>query len=779
MEQKHLRDYEARCIQEQPPWCQASCPLHVDARTFLAQAAKGQWAAARKTLERAMPFPGILGRVCDHPCQLACKRREAGGAIEISAIERRCVLEAGPQTKALPIPPKNGRVAVLGAGLAGLTVAHDLAKKAWKVVLFTPADSLGGNLPQYFNESILPREEFATAREQLEKLKTSVTTGQVLDAAFLDAALAEYDAVFVDLDEARGLVDQTPDPLTLSVGRERCFAGGGQEPDGSFSPIRQAADGRRAGSSVDRLLQKVSLTASRELEGPYETSLYTSLADVESAPPVPLGPEGYDAAAAVDEAARCIQCECMECVKACVYLVRSKGYPKTNVRKIYNNLAIVKGTRLANKLINTCMLCGQCSVICPNDFPMAEICLATRETLVQRDIMPPSAHDFALEDLRFNQGEHFRLFRPAPGSDECDYLFFPGCQLAGSDPGLTGRVYAWLRESLDRPVGLGLACCGAPALWAGRRDWFQQTLDDIERERRELGDPVIVTACATCYDVLRRHAPDAPVRAVWEVLAEQEPPPGAAPLDRPLALHDPCTSREYSAILDAVRDVAGKLGQECEELPLSRELTSCCGYGGLLSNVDPALAREVAERRAGESDSPYLAWCAMCRDRLVQVGKPSVHLLDLLFPDSGPYPAQDPSAASDPASARPENRPSPGYSQRHENRARLKRELLRTLWNEEGPAMEAHEQIELLLAPEVQARLEERHILIEDVQRVIQAAEASGRRMKNPAGHFLAAFKPVRVTYWVEYAPEGQAFRVHNAYSHRMDVPGASNGARP
>ena len=55
MEQSELRKLEAMCIQEEPPWCTATCPLHIDVRTFMAQAAKGQWNAARKTLERSMP----------------------------------------------------------------------------------------------------------------------------------------------------------------------------------------------------------------------------------------------------------------------------------------------------------------------------------------------------------------------------------------------------------------------------------------------------------------------------------------------------------------------------------------------------------------------------------------------------------------------------------------------------------------------------------------------------------------------------------------------------
>lgn len=85
--------------------------------------------------------------------------------------------------------------------------------------------------------------------------------------------------------------------------------------------------------------------------------------------------------------------------------------------------------------------------------------------------------------------------------------------------------------------------------------------------------------------------------------------------------------------------------------------------------------------------------------------------------------------------------------------------------------MEAYESILLQISPEVSERMEERRILREDVQKVIHHAGTGGARFVNPeTGRSLASFKPGHVTYWVEYSHEGSAFRVHNAYSHRMEV---------
>ena len=80
-------------------------------------------------------------------------------------------------------------------------------------------------------------------------------------------------------------------------------------------------------------------------------------------------------------------------------------------------------------------------------------------------------------------------------------------------------------------------------------------------------------------------------------------------------------------------------------------------------------------------------------------------------------------------------------------------------------------KIQLILPGTIQQQIEDRLILIEDIQKVINYAEQTGKRMQNKSnGHLLAYFKPHAVTYWVEYTPEGEAFRVHKAYSHRMEI---------
>ena len=79
--------------------------------------------------------------------------------------------------------------------------------------------------------------------------------------------------------------------------------------------------------------------------------------------------------------------------------------------------------------------------------------------------------------------------------------------------------------------------------------------------------------------------------------------------------------------------------------------------------------------------------------------------------------------------------------------------------------------IELRISEEVLKLLETRMILVEDARRAIEQAEQTGDKIENPVtGRSLASLRSGCVTYWVDYAAEGGAFVVHNAYSHRMEV---------
>ena len=233
-----------------------------------------------------------------------------------------------------------------------------------------------------------------------------------------------------------------------------------------------------------------------------------------------------------------------------------------------------------------------------------------------------------------------------------------------------------------------LGCCGAPAHWSGQKDKLRQALAGWHGDWLALGSPPVIMACTSCADIFRRSLPEVEFVMLWEVLLKTHGAGRAGSL-APLALHDPCTARHDSQTQKAVRGLMRQQGLTLEELPLSRELTECCGYGGLMETANPELAREVISRRAKQSPRDYLTYCAVCRDRLAAAGKRALHALDVMFPDGG---TQDPAA-----------RPNPGWSQRRENRARLKAELLRELWGEKPAAREEHRMTKLFMSDPVKS----------------------------------------------------------------------------
>ena len=673
-----------------------------------------------------------------------------------------------PTFRVLPLPRKGQSVAVIGSGLSGLTAAWDLARKGYSVHILEARSRLGGPL-RALPAHLLPETALDHELESLAAL--GVTTEVGIDpgrAGLIESCLKDHQAVYLGLEAISGALPgldrdaagSVPvEPLLQSTTIPRVYAGGTGQ--GSNSPVWQAAQGRWAATSIDRFLQGVSLTAGREKDGPYQTRLFTSLKGIgPSARTTPADPAaGYSPGEAHVEAGRCLQCQCLECVKVCAYLERFGAYPRKYAREVYNNDSIVMGPRQANKLINSCSLCGLCERVCPEAFAMQDLCLQARHAMVAKGKMPPSAHEFALEDMRFSLGERFHLARHAPGRAASAHVFYPGCQLCASAPGQVQRVYAHLVGALPGGVGLMLGCCGAPAHWAGRAEEYTAVCESVLRDWNTLGRPKVIAACSTCFRMFSEHLPQVPTISLWQILERAGLPAQTAAAGMNLAVHDPCTSRPYPDIQRTVRRLMQRIGVSSEELELGQEYTECCGFGGLMQNANPDIAQEVAVRRAHRSPSDYLAYCAMCRDRLASTGKRAMHLLDLLFPEPG--------------TADPALRPRPGWSERQENRARLRSRLLATLWAEEASPMLQHENTRLILAPEVAALLEKRRILLEDVRRVIHAAESSGRAVAHPQTGRLKAFhRPFRTTIWVEYTPTPEGYVVHAAYSHRMDVLG-------
>ena len=771
MDGQQVRDWESHCIEESPPACNAACPVHVDVRAMMELLRKGDFKAAHALYSRTIPFPAIIGQICDHPCEGACKRSEAGDPIRIHQLERACV-DAANGFVAAPFRTNKQlakkRIAVVGAGLSGLCVAAELGIKGHRVVVFEAQPQAFARLR---DDPRLPAGAIDADLARFAATGVELRLGETIALASLTTLTDEFDAVYLGVGPAAqpmldGVLALTADariaidPLTFATSHPKVFAGGSQrQTTGSarYSPIASLHDGRYAALSIDRLLQGASLSASRDNQGPQPTRLYVNTARFAPLPAVqPADAQrGFAPAEATAEAARCFPCHCLECVKVCPFLEHFGAYPKRYVREIYNNETIIMGPRKTNRLIDSCTLCGLCAEVCPEQLAMGEVCLSARQGMTAKGKMPPSHHDFALRDLAYSRSDAFALARHQPGFSSSAVLFYPGCQLAASSPEQVEQTYAHLCATIDGGVGLLLGCCGAPAQWAGRQELFGEVRADFDRQWQELGRPLVLTACSSCYRMIADHHPAVTQESLWSVLARSELPAGAAQRSSALAIHDPCTTRHDTAIHDGVRRLASRCGASAIELD-GPQLSSCCGFGGLASFVNPEVTDKIVDRCIVQNDADYLTYCAMCRDNFARRGKRAIHVLDLLFPGAGDAAA----------------RPDPGFSQRQENRGRLKRRLLRELWSE--TVNEPAKAIELTISAEVHADLERKLILEDDLRQTIAHAEDSGAKLiDRQSGHCIASHRLVSMTYWVEYSLADGRYVVHRAYSHRMQLESA------
>ncbi len=738
---------ESKCIAEHSPACMAACPFHVDVKAFLQEIKKGSFDRAYKQLEKKIPMVGVLCRICDHPCYSECLKKDFGGAINISMLERTVVDSVSPRRKEIDVPRNGFSAAVAGAGVSGLAAAVELLKKGFEVHLFEKEDRIGGRLLE-IDKKLLPETVLAEELEYLEKSISGVTKGTAVDDAMLRELSYSYNAVFV----AFGDSEKTDEGNVFYSGNLA----------GKFgdSVIQAAASGRSGAVTIERYLKGISLTALRENEGSYGTKLIVNTEKVPAEGVVENreAPYVYTKEEAAAEANRCIMCECNECNRVCVHLRRYKMTIKKYLRQINHNERLVLGNHFANIMINSCAVCGLCTELCPVDLPLKDVVMESRESMVNRGKMPPSAFDFALRDMEYNVSEEFSMIRNEPGFEKSSYVFFPGCQMAASEPGYVEEVYNYLTQKLEGGTGLMFGCCGAPASWAGRTELFNINLEKMKKELEGVGSPKIITGCSTCYDIFKKHLDGFEVLSVWEVYADKGLPSGkeGSCSGLKIALSDACTSRHHDQLQESAREVLRLLGLELEELEFSGNRTKCCGYGGLALYSDKLMAKEMIRERIAESELDYAAYCFMCRDLFKKEGKRVFHIFDLMYGKD-----LEESAA----------KKGPTISERQQNRRLLKNRMLNAVWKDSVQLPEEEPGFGLRLSAEVTEKLEDRLILLKDIKAVLKHAKETGRSFVNPGnGHLLSSLSQHRVTYWVEYLPDGDGYEVFNAYSHRMEI---------
>jgi len=200
--------------------CSVACPAGEDIGRIELLTSRGLFKEAWETILAENPFPAVCGRICHHPCEKVCNRREFDDAIAIHTIER-FLAEIAVRERFQPslqrLPARSQKVAVVGAGPGGLAAAYFLARLGYTCdvheAMPEPGGALGWGIPPYRLAVTAIQEEIA----RIAELGVHIHCGKAVSEDFLAQAKDSYDAVFLSCGQGRASSLQIPGESPHSV----------------------------------------------------------------------------------------------------------------------------------------------------------------------------------------------------------------------------------------------------------------------------------------------------------------------------------------------------------------------------------------------------------------------------------------------------------------------------------------------------------------------------------------------------------------------------------
>jgi len=324
-----LSDHLGDCLAP----CQLACPAEMDIPRMLRAIAAEDFAGALRIAKRDIALPAVLGRICPAPCEKACRRRPADGPVGICLLKRFVAdVDLGRDEPYLPEcePASGKRVAILGAGPAGLAAAYHLQQRGHACTVFDENERPGGRLLTETTSDELPRDVLAAEIQPIvqlgAELRMNTRIGGPDDFARLrhefDAVLVACGATGKEQAEAWGLEvaerGLQVERETYRTSVEGVFAAGNAVRTKGMV-IRGLADGKEAAVAIDQHLRGEKVTGPQR---PFSTRIgrlaedeLAQYLDAASGAP-PREPSqgraaGFTPAEAVEQAARCMHCDCL------------------------------------------------------------------------------------------------------------------------------------------------------------------------------------------------------------------------------------------------------------------------------------------------------------------------------------------------------------------------------------------------------------------------------------------------------------------------------------
>jgi ferredoxin len=373
---EHAGDCEAPCT--------TTCPAHLKIPLLIRQIAKGNLSGAIATLYDAIALPSVLGRICPAPCEKACRRGRIDEPLSICLLERFVgdeYVNAHDFRSKMPSPSPSKRIAIVGAGPAGLATAYHLARAGYSCTIFDDRAEPGGQLRYAVPEHALPSSVLDREIKRIHELGVSFRMGTRLGTHItLQDLKAEFDALVLAIGKTTntsladlGIAVQPQgikvDAHTFRTSDDKVFAGGEAVQAGHMA-VRAVAHGKSIALSIDQFLRGLPVTGharrfeSRlgKIKDTESQELLKEAALISRIQPGDGPDAGFTLDEAIRESGRCMHCDCRK-AEACklrdymeVHLTGPLHIPadgrKAVVRNITHPLVVFEPGK--------CIKCGLC-----------------------------------------------------------------------------------------------------------------------------------------------------------------------------------------------------------------------------------------------------------------------------------------------------------------------------------------------------------------------------------------------------------------------------------
>lgn len=197
---EHIRHGRCTCTYSQPVPCVALCPAHVDIPGYIALVGEGRYADAVRLIRKDNPFPTTCGFICEHPCELRCRRNMVDDSVNIRGLKRVAADFAGEVEPPRCAPSTGKKIAVLGGGPGGLSAAYYLQLMGHQTTVYEMLPKLGGMLRYGIPNYRLPKERLEDDVNAILKTGVQVEYGKKIGQDITIQELREqYDAVLITI----------------------------------------------------------------------------------------------------------------------------------------------------------------------------------------------------------------------------------------------------------------------------------------------------------------------------------------------------------------------------------------------------------------------------------------------------------------------------------------------------------------------------------------------------------------------------------------------------